>query len=202
MNKHHAHIIVLEPSTIVYEGISNILLQTGNAYHIFKISDWNELIESSFKTENIDIIIVNPQYLHNNFKEFQTQKKTFSRSKWIGLVYAYFDTQTLSVFDAVINITDSPQTIHLTIRKLLENEIQTPTTSEQETLSEREIDVLKQLTLGLSNKEIADKLNISIHTVISHRKNITDKTGIKSTSGLTIYAISNNIISLDSFQEL
>jgi DNA-binding CsgD family transcriptional regulator len=69
---------------------------------------------------------------------------------------------------------------------------------QQETLSDRETEVLQQLVNGLSNKEIADKLNISIHTVISHRKNITQKTGIKSQSGLTIYALSNKIISLDN----
>jgi DNA-binding CsgD family transcriptional regulator len=50
---------------------------------------------------------------------------------------------------------------------------------------------------GFANKEIADTLNISIHTVISHRKNITEKTGIKSLSGLTIYAITKKIIPLD-----
>jgi DNA-binding NarL/FixJ family response regulator len=70
--------------------------------------------------------------------------------------------------------------------------------SQQEDLSEREIEVLSQLVKGLSNKEIADKLNISVHTVISHRKNITEKTGIKSLSGLTIYAITRKIIPLDN----
>jgi len=52
---------------------------------------------------------------------------------------------------------------------------------------------------GFSNKEVADNLNISIHTVISHRKNISQKTGIKSQSGLTIYAISNKIILIEDF---
>jgi len=61
-------------------------------------------------------------------------------------------------------------------------------------LSEREKDVLVQVALGHSNKEIADKLFISIHTVISHRKHITDKLGIKSISGLTVYAILNKLI--------
>ncbi|MEA4948797.1 MAG: LuxR C-terminal-related transcriptional regulator, partial [Petrimonas sp.] len=46
-------------------------------------------------------------------------------------------------------------------------------------------------------KEIADSLNISIHTVVTHRKNITSKTGIRSQSGLTIYAISKRIISIE-----
>ncbi len=61
-------------------------------------------------------------------------------------------------------------------------------------LTNREIDVLKLVALGFSNKEIADKLFISTHTVISHRKNMTEKLGIKSISGLTVYAIINNFI--------
>jgi len=52
---------------------------------------------------------------------------------------------------------------------------------------------------GLSNKEISEKLNISIHTVISHSKNISRKTGIKSRSALAIYALTNKIISLEEF---
>lgn len=64
----------------------------------------------------------------------------------------------------------------------------------KEQLSEREIDVLKAVAHGCSNKEIADKLYISTNTVISHRKNITDKLGIKTIAGLTVYAIMNNII--------
>lgn len=72
---------------------------------------------------------------------------------------------------------------------------------QQEKLSERETDVLKLLTSGNSNKEIADQLNISTHTVISHRKNISQKTGIKSVSGLTIYAVVKNIITLDTYKD-
>lgn len=69
---------------------------------------------------------------------------------------------------------------------------------QKESLSGRETDVLVLLTKGLSNKEIAGKLHISIHTVISHRENIVEKTGIKSLPGLTIYAISKKIIPLDN----
>ena len=71
----------------------------------------------------------------------------------------------------------------------------------QDILSGRKKDVLQLLATGLSNKEIADKLNISIHTVISHRKNITQKTGIKTVSGLTIYAVTQNLISIDTLKE-
>jgi DNA-binding NarL/FixJ family response regulator len=71
-----------------------------------------------------------------------------------------------------------------------------PVVNSEETsvLSDREIDVLKSVALGLSNKEVADHLCISINTVITHRKNITSKLGIKSISGLTVYALLNNII--------
>ena len=60
-------------------------------------------------------------------------------------------------------------------------------------LSAREKEILSAVAQGLLNKEIAAKLNISIHTVISHRKNIARKTGIKTIAGLTAYAILNNL---------
>lgn len=61
-------------------------------------------------------------------------------------------------------------------------------------LSQREIEVLRFVAQGLLNKEIADRLNISINTVLSHRKNITAKLGIKSASALSVYAIINGYI--------
>lgn len=64
-------------------------------------------------------------------------------------------------------------------------------------LSPREIEVLILITKGLINKEIADKLNISLTTVISHRKKITEKLGIKSVSGLAIYAVMHGYIEAD-----
>ena len=66
-----------------------------------------------------------------------------------------------------------------------------------EPISAREKNILKHIALGLTNKEIADQLFISIHTVVTHRKNITHKLGIKSVSGLTVYAILNNLIAMD-----
>lgn len=69
-----------------------------------------------------------------------------------------------------------------------------------EVLSDREKDVLIEIVKGLSNKEIADVLCISVHTVITHRKNITNKLNIHSTAGLTIYAIVNKLIDLNNME--
>ena len=63
-----------------------------------------------------------------------------------------------------------------------------------ETVSEREKDIIVCLVQGMSNKEIADHLHISVNTVITHRRNIARKLQIRSVAGLTIYAIANNLI--------
>lgn len=70
----------------------------------------------------------------------------------------------------------------------------------KEKLSDREKEILVCVAKGLINKEIADKLNISINTVITHRKNISRKTGIKTVPGLTVYAILNNLVDINSIE--
>lgn len=74
--------------------------------------------------------------------------------------------------------------------------------NETEELSVREKEVLVHIVKGLSNKEIADALCLSAHTVMSHRKNIVRKLNIHSIAGLTIYAIVNGIVTLDNFEIL
>ena len=61
-------------------------------------------------------------------------------------------------------------------------------------LSVREIDIIKQLSLGLTSQEIADKLFISEHTVKTHRKNILKKLDLKNSSQLIQFATSNQLI--------
>ena len=71
-------------------------------------------------------------------------------------------------------------------------------TARNSLLSDRERAVLELLARGLINKEIADRLSISTHTVISHRKNLSAKLGIKTVSGLTVYATIHGLIRPDS----
>lgn len=67
-------------------------------------------------------------------------------------------------------------------------------------ISQRELDVLRLVALGYMNKEIAESLNISLNTVLTHRKNITAKLGIKTVSGLIFYCISKGYISADEIE--
>ena len=69
-----------------------------------------------------------------------------------------------------------------------------------EALTDREKEILVSVARGKINKEIADEHKISVHTVISHRKNITRKTGIKSVAGLTAYAILNDLLDIQSIE--
>ena len=64
-------------------------------------------------------------------------------------------------------------------------------------LSSREIEVMSLIVKGMINKEIADRLNIGLTTVVTHRKNIMDKLSIKSVSQLTIYAVMHGYVSIN-----
>jgi len=96
----------------------------------------------------------------------------------------------------VINRQESSSNIRTLLHQLLSEGIRPETGSSvlRQPLTKRETEVLRLLTQGLLNKEIADKLGISLHTAISHRKNIISKLGIKTVSGLTIYAMMHGVI--------
>jgi DNA-binding NarL/FixJ family response regulator len=103
------------------------------------------------------------------------------------------DEDLIRQMDGVVNIYDDVTQIERKLLSALEQS-QTNPYSDSHELSERERDVLVLVANGLANKEIADRLNISIHTVVSHRKNIAHKTGIRSVAGLTVYAMLNNLL--------
>lgn len=73
-----------------------------------------------------------------------------------------------------------------------------PKVLQQKILSDREIEVMALIVQGYINKEIADKLNIGLSTVITHRKNIMDKLGMKSVSALTIYAVMHGYVDINN----
>lgn len=197
MNNNELIIGILDPSIIVYEGLSSIFHKSNLVFKLVKIDNLDDINDSLFYKYHIKILIVNPTYTQNTTKEFKKLKKNYPEILWIGFIYNFFDNETISLFDETISITENPENICKNLEKIITENFYKNSNKIEEQLSEREVDVLIQLVKGLTNKEIAEQLNISIHTVISHRKNITLKTGIKSQSGLTIYAITKNIISLD-----
>jgi len=102
-----------------------------------------------------------------------------------------------STFDIIYLNDKEPQLVKNIKRNIALSEKQERHDGEERNLSEREQDVIREIALGRTNKEIADNLFISAHTVITHRKNITRKLGIKTVSGLTVYAILNKIIQME-----
>lgn len=73
----------------------------------------------------------------------------------------------------------------------------TPKVLQQKILTDREIEVMSLIVQGYINKEIADRLNIGLATVVTHRKNIMDKLGFKSVSALTIYAVMHGYVDIN-----
>jgi len=200
MTTNNLHIVLIEPSSIVYEGLCAILGYSDNQFKIARFESIGE-IPNYLIRKNVDILIINPGLIRNNLKTYNSIRSSLPQAKFIGIVYSFFDQQLLSEFDEIISIYDIPEFIIGLMQRTASQKADIEQGHQQEKLSERETDVLKLLTSGNSNKEIADQLNISTHTVISHRKNISQKTGIKSVSGLTIYAVVKNIITLDTYKD-
>ncbi len=192
------NVIVIENSPIIQEGLAGMIKKTGQNYRLWFAGSVDDA-ELLYSKNKCSLIIANPSLLQVNSKPGNL-KNRFGSAKWVALVYAFYDTRILSWFDGVIAVSDSGDTIATLLEKITSNGDkmgQNP----QDILTDRETEVLKLLATGLTNKEIADKLNISTNTVITHRKNISQKTGIKSVSGLTIFAVAQKLISIDNLQE-
>lgn len=108
----------------------------------------------------------------------------------------YNNEEWLSLHSDVEDNIFIPAIHHLESKR--QKDISMPTPVSANALSERERDVVVSLVHGMSNKEIADHLNISLNTVITHRRNIARKLQIHSAAGLTIYAIVNGLVDLSS----
>ena len=193
-------ILLTEPAQLISEGLTGTVQRSGIRSHFVIVSSL-EMMEERLSAENFEIVILNPLFIQLDTRKLLLLKGQHPGIRFIALQYAYFEPKVLDLFDSVIRVTDPPTTIFNTIKNLISDDRPEVPGVSQEILSERETEVLKLLANGLANKEIADKLNISTNTVITHRKNISQKTGIKSVSGLTIFAVAQHIVSIGNFKE-
>lgn len=108
---------------------------------------------------------------------------------------SHFDVENSLFVPAVEHLENSLRTSMVTAEPAEgeDSEVDNP---QLEALGEREKDIIRCVARGLSNKEIADELCLSVHTVATHRRNITSKLGIHSSAGLTIFAILNKLVNL------
>ena len=188
-------IVLLESSEIVAEGLRRIL--AGSEFSIVSTADGDiRAAMEDIQRAAPDIVIVNPALLSESARRSTLRSicPQLHDKVLAAFVHTLFDEEQLRGFDAVISIYDSAQQVVRKLRKAMESAGAAQTQSDGYELSEREREILVSVARGLTNKEIADQHNISIHTVISHRKNISRKTGIKTIAGLTVYALLNNMI--------
>lgn len=189
-------ILLAEPSDIIAAGFQE-LLGADSPFVICGRCSSAEGLKEAVVRYRPALLLINPSLLGESaVTELSSLTDVNPHIVFVALVYQYFSASMLRPYAAVVDICDSKMQIESKLKQVLKN--QDPgETSEGYELTQREKDVLVLVAKGLMNKEIADKLNLSVHTVITHRKNITHKTDIKSVAGLTVYALLNNLIDKD-----
>ena len=186
-------VILCEASEIIATGLEEII-QGIAGFDVVSRLDSPENLSEKLLASDANILIINPLLLGFNDRNLIAQwRKDNPHLLCIALVTVYMEDFALKNYDGIIGINDSKLKLINKLGQLAQTNEKSEKLEDAD-LSKREIDVLIAVAKGLMNKEIADQMNISIHTVISHRKNITRKTGIKSVSGLTVYALLNNLI--------
>lgn len=189
---------VVETSYIIRKGLVYVLSQLSS---VSKVVELKEMDDISMQLDRLqpDALLINPMLLgHSSRQDIRQQLNLDKNIAIIALVYNLIDEQFYRSYDAVIRINYSEGKIEETLNTCLNKE-QT-TQADQEELSDREKEILVSVVKGMSNKEIAEHHNISIHTVITHRRNMTRKLKVHSISGLTIYAIINKLVDISEIK--
>lgn len=190
-------ILLVEPSAIVGKGLL-AMLQSQARFTVADVVSDADNVESLIEAHRPDVLIINPD-LGPDLKKIRNVGKVAV----VALVYSHVPQSVLRHYDAIIDIDASETEVVSVIDSVTTvSEGDGDSQGDGEGLTKREVSVLVLVAEGFMNKEIADKLNVSVHTVISHRKNITRKTGIKSVAGLTIYAMVNNLIDSKSLDKI
>ena len=200
-NNEAIRIAIAENSVIIRNGMTAVLKRVPN----LKIQPMEVLstdaLQEFMRMHTPDILIVNPVFDgYFDLNRFRENPRT-SHIKCVALQGSLLDTTLLNKYDEVISIFDDMDTITGKILQLQKHFGNEDVEEESESLSYREKEIVVCVVKGMTNKEIASKLCLSIHTVITHRRNIVRKLQIHSPAGLTIYAIVNKLVELDDVKK-
>ena len=189
-----SRIAIADPSVIVLNGLA-ALLHDLPEYEVVLQSDDMHTVMTRLRILRPEVLIINPVMIdHSKRRMVRSLFEEFADMRVVALVSAFFENSILRQYQGVIEITDDLQRIKSTLNQVVIQRNNDDADVDSSLLSDREKDVLICLAKGQKNNEIAENLNISASTVITHRKNIVRKTGIKSVSALTVYAILNNLL--------
>lgn len=189
------NIVLIEPSEIVATGIAAII--NGNP-QFGVIQTLSSPAYYNTGNGNVDAVIINPTVVDYNDRLDIRSSIGLGTTAIIALAHSNHEESVLRQYDECIGIYDNAQRIFQKLKNAIEENARNPKNDLNE-LSSRERDILTAVAKGKTNKEIADEFNISIYTVISHRRNISQKLGINSIPGLTVYAIMNKLVDISDF---
>lgn len=185
---------------MVARGLESILNTVGEFRVNGILSDISGESVSRLKNTGAEIIVIDPViFEYSSRANARSIVSQYSDAVIVGLRTVNMDDDSWKQYDETINIYDAPPVIVKKLRSAIETHQDAPKSDGNE-LSAREKEILICVAKGMLNKEIADYYNLSIYTVITHRKNITRKTGIKTVAGLTVYALLNNLIDYNSVE--
>lgn len=200
MKHSHKKVLLVIPSMIVARGIEAVLSELGEFRVEGILSDLSHASELRLRNMDVDVIVIDPLVFdYISRANGRARLAEYSDAAVVALKTVPMDDEQIRQFDAAINMYDDPVTVVRKLRESLISHEDAPD-SEGYDLSQREKEILVCVAKGMLNKEIADHCNLSIHTVITHRKNITRKTGIKTVAGLTVYALLNNLVDPNSIE--
>lgn len=183
-------LLLADPSEIILQGLAVMVRQAGWG-EPYLCHSWDEVFRIPAPQQILMGILGSGLLGEWNFQRARLLRN-FENATWSAFLYAPFFQEEDPHLRKIFRITDSYEQLLAGLKNLAITE--TTDDLAMQPLTEREIEVLRLLAQGFSQKEIAHRLHLSVHTVISHRKNITSKTGIKSIAGLTLYAMSNKLI--------
>ncbi len=193
-------IVIAESSVIIRSGLAVVLRRLPNlSVQPVEIAT-PESLTHYMQMHTPDIVIANPNF--GGWFDLTTFKAAHEKSsiRYMALISSVTDPNMLKAYDGHFSICDDLDTIAAQINQILHTEEPEEENGEQDVLSQREKEIVTCVVKGMTNKAIADKLFLSIHTIITHRRNIARKLQIHSPAGLTIYAIVNKLVALEDIK--